>query len=468
MNKMKNQIRKWILVAIPAVIGWSNISSAQSIAGGGYNTMFLCNDNTPMVCGWNIYGQLGDGTNVDKITPISLTSLNGITAVAGGYLHSLFVKDDGTVWGTGLNNLGQLGDGTTTDKTSPIQVSGLTGIIAAAGANQHSLFLKDDGTVWSCGNNASGQLGDGTTTQRLTPVQITSLSGIVAIATGNDRSYFLKNDSTVWVCGSNGSGQLGDGTTTQRNTPVKVTSLSGIVSVISGNATLFLKGDGTVYACGLNFNGQLGNGTADFSVHSTPTLIPSLSGIKAIAASSQSLFLKNDGTVWACGDNSNGQLGDGTTTQKTTPVQITSLSGITAITTSNGGTSSSFFLKNDGTVWACGDNTRGQLGDGTTTQRNTPVQVNALCTVATGVNEETESLKVSVYPNPSNGIFQIEGDQLQHMNCEIYNMLGERIYTKQVDADKTEINISNEPKGIYFYQLKSKTNVLKTGKIIVD
>lgn len=465
---MKKQLQKGILVSMLAFIGLNNNSAAQSIVGGGLSSVFLCNNKVPMTCGWNQYGQLGDGTSIDKITPFSSTSLSGISSLGGGCFHTLYVKNDGTVWGHGLNNLGQLGDGTTVDKFSPIQIPGLTGIIAAAGANQHSLFLKNDGTVWSCGNNASGQLGDGTTTQRLTPVQLTSLTGIVSIATGNDRSYFIKNDGSVWVCGSNGSGQLGDGTTIQRNTPVQVTSLSGIVGVSSGNATLFLKNDGTVWACGINFNGQLGNGTSDFAVHSTPTQITSLSGIVAVAASSQSLFLKSNGTVWACGDNTNGQLGDGTTTQKTTPIQITSLSGIDAISVSNGGFNHSLFLKNNGTVWACGDNAKGQLGDGTTIQRNTPVQVVGLCSVASSVNELEEDDAISLYPNPSNGIFQVKNEKSETMNFEVYNALGENVYSTKINEGNTEVDLSTESNGVYFYQLKNTATVLKTGKIIIE
>lgn len=301
-------------------------------------------------------------------------------SIAGGGLHTLTVCTDGTVRACGYNAYGQLGIGTadSTIHSTPVQITSLFGVTAVAAGNEHSLFLKNDGTVWACGRNDLGQLGDGTATHRTAPVQVAITGTVTAIAAGGEYSLFLKNDSTVWACGWNASGQLGDGTTTSRITPVQVTSLSGISVVAAGEEhSLFLKNDSTVWACGSNANGQLGTGTADNNPHSTPVQVTSLSGITAVSGGngvmgSHSLFLKNDGTVWACGANWYGQLGDGNITDKYTPVQVPFLNGITIIVA---GYENSFFLKNDGTVWACGDNWYGQLGDGTTTDGMIPVQV---------------------------------------------------------------------------------------------
>ncbi len=308
------------------------------------------------------------------LTCLSSLNLKAATpAIAAGSDHSLFLKSDGTVWGVGANNWGNLGDGTTTGSDVPVQT--MTGVKAIETRMGGSLFLKVDGSVWAAGENSTGQLGDGTKTNRITPVQI--LSGVKACSFGLGHSLFLKTDGTVWATGSNSFGQLGDGTTTERTTPVQV--LGDVRAIAAGgNFSLFLKTDDTVWATGSNFKGQFGNGTEEWIGSMTP--IPVLTGInpplpvmtaKAISAGSDhSLFLKEDGTVWAAGFNPDGRLGDGTTIVRSSPVLV--MSGVKAIST---GLYHSLFLKENGTAWGAGSNFRGELGDGTTTDRATPVQV---------------------------------------------------------------------------------------------
>ncbi len=157
--------------------------------------------------------------------------LTDITAIAAGSEFSLFLKNDGTVWSCGNNGGGALGDGTTLDRSTPVQVSEVSDIIAIAAGGLHSLFLKDDGSVWACGDNYYGQLGDGTSTGRNSPAQISSLSEITIIAGGDHHSLFLKNDESAWACGANDGGQLGEGTTTESHAPVQVlidTQCSGV------------------------------------------------------------------------------------------------------------------------------------------------------------------------------------------------------------------------------------------------
>ena len=140
--------------------------------------------------------------------------------------------------------------------------------------------------------------------------------------------------------------------------------------VAGAQYTVLLKNDSTVWAWGDNNNGQLGDGTT--TDRTTPVQVGGLSGIIAIASSwIHTVALKSDGTVWVWGWNSVGQLGDGTTTDRTTPVQVSGLSGIIAI---DAGRTHTVVLENDDTVWAWGGNNIFQLGDGTTTSRTTPVQ----------------------------------------------------------------------------------------------
>ena len=300
--------------------------------------------------------------------------------IAAGVSFSLAVPADNSVWAWGYNGYGQLGIGNTTQMSAPQTVTGMGPAAAMAGGTSHTLALALDGTVWAWGANNNGQLGDGTTTQRTSPVQVSGLAGVIAIAAGNSHSLAIKSDGTVWAWGLNGDGQLGDGTTTQRTTPVMVSSLSGTFVAVAGGAfhSLALRADGTVWSWGRNSNGQLGDGTTT-TPRTTPVQVSSLSSISAIAAGAyHSLALKSDATLWAWGYNLNGQLGDGTTTQRTAPVAVGALSGTTAIAA---GDSFSAAIGPDSTVRSWGLNSDGQLGDGTTTQRTTPVGTAGLSAV---------------------------------------------------------------------------------------
>ncbi len=366
------------------VSGLSGITAVS--AGEDSYSLALKSDGTVWAWGSNIYHELGAGVSSDQYTPVQVLDLSGVTAVAAAVAHSLALKSDGTVWAWGLNSDGELGDGTTINRTTPVQVSGLSNITAVSAENGHSLALRSDGTVWAWGSNNVGQLGDGTTTNRTTPVQVGGLSGvtITALAAGWIYSLALASDGTVWAWGSNNMGQLGDGTTTNRTTPVQVGGLSGVTAVASAyESSLALKSDGTVWAWVYNTHGELGDGTT--SKRPTPVHVRGLSGVRAVAAGDRhGLAQKSDGTVWAWGVNSHGQLGDGTTTERHTPVlsQAAAVADIAAsMSRISAGGLASLALAPDGTVWSSGDNTHGQLGDGTTTQRTSPVQVGGLSSV---------------------------------------------------------------------------------------
>jgi alpha-tubulin suppressor-like RCC1 family protein len=251
-------------------------------------------------------------------------------------------------------------------------------------------------SVWAWGDNQYGELGNGTYTTSSTPVQVLGtggvgdLTGVTALAGGIWHSLALKNDGTVWAWGDNQYGELGNGTYTTTSpygidTPEMVSGLTGITAIAIGEIdNLALKSDGTVWAWGYNGYGDLGNGTYTSSKTPVQVLGPGgvgfLTGVTALAGGGYSkMALKSDGTVWAWGYNSYGELGNGTYTNSNTPVQVLGpsgvgyLSGVTAIA---GGEASNLALKSNGTVWAWGDGGNGELGNGTFTSTiNTPVQV---------------------------------------------------------------------------------------------
>jgi alpha-tubulin suppressor-like RCC1 family protein len=280
-------------------------------------------------------------------------------------------------WGQGIH--GQLGNGSTANQSSLVDLTALSQVTQVSGGYYHTLAVRSDGTVWAWGDNSDGELGNATTTGSSVPVQVTGLTGVVQVAAGYFDSLALRSDGTVWAWGNNSIGQLGDGTTTNRATPVQVAGfpvqlagLTGVTQIAAGGLhSLALRSDGTVVAWGYNSDGQLGNGTT--TDHTTPVAVSGLTKVTQIAAGfSHSVALRSDGTVAAWGYNVNGQLGDGTTDTRTTPVQVAGLTGVTQIAT---GSDHNLAVRSDGTAVAWGQNYYGQLGDGTNTNRTTPVTV---------------------------------------------------------------------------------------------
>ncbi|MCP4108172.1 MAG: choice-of-anchor D domain-containing protein [Desulfobacteraceae bacterium] len=204
------------------------LDSVVAVACGDNHTIALRSDGTILAWGYNNHGQIGDGTTLDKNTPIQVSSIDEFKSIAAGGNHTLAIKkSDGTVWAWGMNTEGQLGDGTNTDKNTPVQVSNLGNVSTVVGGNNHTVALREDGAVWTWGRNNEGQLGDGTYEYSPNRLKVPGLAGVTAIAAGGNHTIVLKGDSTVWTWGDNSHGQLGDGTTINRNTPVQTKGLWG-------------------------------------------------------------------------------------------------------------------------------------------------------------------------------------------------------------------------------------------------
>ncbi|MFC9702016.1 RCC1 domain-containing protein [Streptomyces sp. NPDC056943] len=290
----------------------------------------------------------------------------------------------------GLNIGGQLGNGTTLDQITPGSVTGVARgdvrELSAGGYNSNvsfALALLSDGTVLSWGGNTSGQLGNGTTTAQSFPATVAGLSGVTSISAAGGPFALAVRGGRVLAWGTNASGQLGNGLTTPdkdglATRPVSVQSLNRVRDVSAGcGHSVALRDDGTVWTWGGNGQGQLGNGTT--SDRNTPQKVPGLDDVVAIAAGcSHTLALTAEGTVKAWGRNANGQLGNDSTEVSAVPVEVRHLDGVAKVFA---GAHQSYAVLDDGTVRAWGWNGQGQLGDGTTVDRTTPVPVPGLSDV---------------------------------------------------------------------------------------
>jgi len=373
------------------------LRSVKISAGVGY-TIGSTSDGTLWTWGANNLGQLGDGTTTNSTVPEKRGINNNWISIAAGDFHTVAIQSDGKLWAWGENVAGELGYTSTETcqgplgstppcSTSPGQVGIDSDWVSIAAAGADTVALKSNGTLWAWGANDYGQLGDGTITDRHDPTQESSHSNNwVSIAAGGLNTVAIQSDGTLWSWGMNRYGQLGDGTTTNSTVPEKRGINNKWLSIAAGSEfTMAIKSDGTLWTWGRNHTGQLGHTSSDSCAPETdpcstsPGQVGSDNKWISIAAGwSHSVALKSDGTLWAWGSNGTGQLGHtsletcGGNPCSLSPGQVGTDTDWVSITA---GPSHTMALKSDGTLWAWGSNSSGQLGDGTTTNSYGPEQI---------------------------------------------------------------------------------------------
>ncbi len=300
--------------------------------------------------------------------------------ITAGFGHSCALHPTGTVECWGLNDSGQLGDGTTLDRTAPTAVIGLQGnVVSILAGDAHTCALLASGSLSCWGDNLQGQLGNGTTVSSLTPIIVSGLDGPVqSFSVGNQHTCAVAADGSVRCWGDNSAGQLGDASTQDRSVPTAVSGLDVAVSSV---------GVGDVHSCavttggdalcwGDNLFGQLGNGTSTSTL--VPTPVSGLSGnVDAIVAGGlHSCALTRENTILCWGDNFFGQLGSAGQGEQLTPVPVSGLGGPAQTITAGGSFSCALLVSGATQCW--GDNFDGELGDGSTVDRSTPMDVSGL------------------------------------------------------------------------------------------
>ena len=369
---------------------------AAPVAAGLYHGLALTSTGAVLAWGWNIVGQLGNGSTNGSDVPVKVRLPGGtkVTAISAGFAHSVALTSTGAVLAWGKNYNGNLGNGST-DSDVPVKVNLPAGtkVTAIAAGAEHNLAVTSTGAVLAWGYNAYGQLGNGGTGASDVPVNVSLPTGtnVTAVAAGALHSLALTSTGTVLAWGYNVDGELGDGSTTNSDVPVKVNLPPGtkVTAVAAGGYySLALTSTGAVLAWGYNADGELGDGNRTSSDVPVKVKLPAGRKVTAVAAGGllegvgadtvgpgHSLAVISTGAVLAWGYNADGELGDGNRTSSDVPVKVKLPAGrkVTAVAA---GELNSLAVTSTGGVLAWGGNNFGQLGDASYEWSDVPVHVN--------------------------------------------------------------------------------------------
>jgi alpha-tubulin suppressor-like RCC1 family protein len=331
--------------------------------------------------GYNNLGQLGDNTIANRSSPVlvigEFTDWCQVSTIGN---HSLGLRTNGTAWAWGRNFEGQVGSNSSSSgSVSPVSVVGdFSDWRQVSGGYRHSLALRSNGTAWAWGSNGSGQLGTNNTISRSSPVSVLGEFTDWCQVSAGGHSLGLRTNGTVWAWGSNYSGQLGTNNTTSRSSPVSVVGgFTDWCQVSAGvNHSLGVRTNGTLWAWGYNSFGQLGiNVSSDRS--SPVSVVGGFTDWCQVSSNIRhNVGLRTNGTAWAWGYNGSGQIGDNTGSFSITrfsPVSV--VGGFTDWCQVAAGGGHSLGLKSNGTIWAWGTNSDGRLGTNNTINRSSPVSV---------------------------------------------------------------------------------------------
>ncbi len=377
-----------MLTLAAACLGGDSEAIASGVSGGTFHTCALTTEAGVKCWGSNSYGQLGDGTSVgNRTSPVDVEGLkSGVSAISAGELHTCALTTGGGVMCWGANENGQLGDGTTLDRTSPVDVEGLgSGVAAITAGALHTCALTTQGGVKCWGHILIGPLtadererGTGTVTDSPTPVDVEGLgSGVVAVSAGTLHTCVVTKDGGVKCWGYNREGQLGNGSMTDAGEPVNVIGLaSGVVSVAAGwKHNCAVTSEGGLKCWGWNDGGQLGDGTTFDST--IPIAVKGFgSDVAAVSAGRlHTCALTKSGGLMCWGLNNGGQLGDGTNERQVEPVAVSGLQG--SVTAVSAGLVHTCAMTSQGGLKCWGVDSSGQLGDGSASgdHRSVPVDV---------------------------------------------------------------------------------------------
>jgi alpha-tubulin suppressor-like RCC1 family protein len=351
------------------------------VASGGAHSCALTSTGGVRCWGNNGSGQLGDGTTAERATAAQVIGLeSGVKALTAGEHHTCALRDTGAVVCWGRNAYGQLGDGTNFSSLVPVPVAGLgTSVQAISAGASFTCALLVDGAATCWGSNTFGELGDGSTQSRNTPKPVRKLeAGASSISAGYGHVCVVSLKGAVLCWGGNPHGELGDGKSTSRPVPVAVVGLKSAAQTVSAGRghTCAVLIDGSAACWGDNSDGQLGDGTRFMHVRAVPvsTLATAVASISA--GTGFTCAIRTEGAAMCWGGNATNQLGDPSITGVVMPAQVPGIDSGAKIISAGEGHACAVMADQSVTCW--GDNVHGQSGQEQRSNRSLPASVSSL------------------------------------------------------------------------------------------
>ena len=363
----KSLITLLAAVAAGALAGPSVATASNGLATGDFHSCAVTGSGSVRCWGSNVNGQIGDGSRLDRVGPVTVSGIKNAVSITAGGRHSCALLADRSVRCWGSNASGQLGDGTTEDRSVPVSVRGITTATAVSAGSEHTCAVLAEGTALCWGSNGTGRLGDGTADDSTVPVAVSGMTAAAGITAGGSHTCALLSTGRVQCWGYNYYGELGDGGTARSWTPVDVAGIEDAVGIGAGSYhSCALLAGGRISCWGNNVNGALGDGT---NIRSrTPIEVAGLGRATGFAVGAyHTCALLTGGSARCWGGNSSGQLGDGTFSRelpfgRLRPVIVAGVTSATGVA-AGGEHSCAQLIGGGNTCW--GANQVGQLGDGT-------------------------------------------------------------------------------------------------------
>ncbi len=432
-----------------------NAQCITSFSTGDSHTLVIKNDGTLWSWGTNTSGELGlnSGAAFHDI-PLKIGHETDWAKVFVQGNKSFVIKNGGTLWACGFGNSGGLGTGNNDDKLILTQIGTDTNwkhITSASGAG--TIGMKTDGTLWGWGANIYGMLNLGNTSIEYNPVQISNETNWLKVVAGSHYSLAIKNNGTLWACGKNQNGQLGDGTTTNRLNFVQIGTDSDWLDIEVGyyNNSFAIKSNGTLWGWGANRIIIPFVSSSNFMFNTSlpdnlliPTQISlSNNNTKIVAGNYTYAVLKSNGTIWIS-NFASGLIQTGNDTDWNFI---------------DSGDAHLFFMKQNGSLWGKGANNVGQLGLGIAIQGVTvPTELN--CSNFLGIEEINGVTKLSIYPNPTNGVLFIENNSdISIKKITLFDLSGKMLLENQINF--SEIDMHKFETGIYILSIATENNIYR-------